>query len=138
MTETTLHTNGTNNHKENAGMANNNTPAPNAASATGRDGYIMVKALVYAIARIQSLPDDRQEHGDMMDMCELVYESELPEGTLDMILMEVEHSVQHEIDLFPGEGGEGDRRDMRARVDAMKAAQGSALRHFNVENGEAA
>lgn len=40
-----------------------NTPA------TGRSSLISAKALAYAIGQIQSLPNHRQEHGDMSDMC---------------------------------------------------------------------
>lgn len=39
------------------------------ASVTGRDGYITNKALLYAIAHIQSLPPELQEWSDMYDMC---------------------------------------------------------------------
>jgi len=39
------------------------------AQVTGRDGFIIGKALVYAVARIQSLPDEKQEWSDMSDMC---------------------------------------------------------------------
>ena len=38
---------------------------------TGRDSYIIPKALAYAIATIQNLPDGQQEFGDMADMCRL-------------------------------------------------------------------
>jgi hypothetical protein len=36
---------------------------------TGRDAYITAEALIYAIAHIQSLPPEKQERGDMLDMC---------------------------------------------------------------------
>lgn len=48
---------------------------PNAESSggiTGRDGYIVCKALAYAIAYIQSLPKERQEYSDCCDMVELL------------------------------------------------------------------
>jgi hypothetical protein len=38
---------------------------------TGRDNYIIAKALIYAIAEIQSLPSEKQEYSDMMDMCDI-------------------------------------------------------------------
>ena len=41
----------------------------NATSITGRDDYIISQALIYAIARIQSLPDKKQEWSNMCDMC---------------------------------------------------------------------
>lgn len=40
-------------------------------NVTGRDGYIIANALIYAICTIQNLPEDRQEWSDMKDMCEL-------------------------------------------------------------------
>jgi len=39
---------------------------------TGRDSYIVHKALAYAIATIQNLPKQRQEYSDMLDMCALL------------------------------------------------------------------
>jgi len=46
-----------------------------ATSYTGRDGYIMGQALVYAIAHIQSLPDEKQEFSNMCDMCIIAREA---------------------------------------------------------------
>lgn len=40
---------------------------------TGRDAYIMVKALGYAIASIAALPEDRQEESDCYDMRTLLH-----------------------------------------------------------------
>ncbi|MDQ7777687.1 hypothetical protein [Paracoccus aminovorans] len=131
MTETNPTSNETSNHKENASMANNNTPTPEAASITDRDGYIVAKALAYAIARIQSLPDDRQEHGDMLDMCALLRGHDLPQSMLDMILLDVERHAQQEVDVYPGEELHDERQAMRERLDAMKAAQDEAMRRFN-------
>jgi hypothetical protein len=37
-------------------------------NVTGRDGYIICKALAYAIAAIERLPEQWQEHGDREDM----------------------------------------------------------------------
>jgi hypothetical protein len=37
-------------------------------SITGRDGYIVAKALAYAIEIIESLPEERQEASDREDM----------------------------------------------------------------------
>lgn len=39
---------------------------------TGRDGYIIVKALAYAIAVIEALPVARQEGSDCDDMRDLL------------------------------------------------------------------
>ena len=35
---------------------------------TGRDGYVIAKALAYAIEAIAALPEERQELGDQDDM----------------------------------------------------------------------
>lgn len=119
-------------------MTKNNTATPKAASVTGRDGYIIAKALAYAIARIQSLPDDRQEYGDMLDMCALLHERDLPQSTLDMILLDVERHVQHEVDAYPGEDLDDERQAMRARLNTMKAGQDEAVRRFNESQKEIA
>ena len=37
-------------------------------NVTGRDGYIVAKALAYAILTIESLPEERQEYSDCLDM----------------------------------------------------------------------
>ncbi|RCW83461.1 hypothetical protein [Paracoccus lutimaris] len=116
---------------------------PVAASVTGRDGYIVVKALIYAIARIQSLPEDRQEYSDMLDMCTVLHDLDFPQSMLDMIHSDVEHHMQREVDLYPGEGMEAERKATRARIDAeraridaMKSDHAEALRCFN-ESDEA-
>jgi hypothetical protein len=46
-----------------------------ATSHTGRDGYIMGQALVYAIAHIQGLPEEKQEFSNMCDMCTIAREA---------------------------------------------------------------
>ena len=40
----------------------------NTASVTGRDGFIITKALAYAITMIDSLPAEKQEWSDRQDM----------------------------------------------------------------------
>lgn len=70
---------------------------------TGRDDYITAQALVYAIAHIQSLPEERQDRSNMLDMCELVratYEAE----SLACIVATVEHHTEMHIDLHFPEG----------------------------------
>ncbi|KRW96245.1 hypothetical protein [Paracoccus sp. MKU1] len=120
-------------------MSNSNiTTTTEAASVTGRDGYIVAKALVYAIAHIQSLPEERQEYGDMLDMCDLVYKSGLPQSLIDMIVHDVERHVRQEVNLYPLEGMDKERSAMRARIDAMKAALAEAIRRFNEGEEEAA
>ncbi len=39
---------------------------------TGRDGYIVAKALAYAIEAIDQLPEERREEGDQADMKRLL------------------------------------------------------------------
>lgn len=39
---------------------------------TGRDGYIMRKALAYAITAIDALPQEWQEESDRKDMADLL------------------------------------------------------------------
>jgi hypothetical protein len=42
------------------------------SDVTGRDSYIIVKALAYAIATIEGLPECRQEVSDCEDMAALL------------------------------------------------------------------
>jgi len=42
-------------------------------SVTGRDAYIMAKALAYAIACIDGLPEERREVSNRCDMVALLY-----------------------------------------------------------------
>ena len=42
-------------------------------SVTGRDGYIMAKALAYAIACIDGLPEERREVSNRCDMVALLF-----------------------------------------------------------------
>ena len=97
------------------------------------DDRIILKALLYAIANIQTLPDHRQERIDMNDMCALARASlgSHPASGAN-VLWGVEHHVGHEINLWPAHGGEEanglysdeelDRRDsVRAQVNEWKA-----------------
>ena len=42
------------------------------ASVTGRDGYLVLQALAYAIATIDELPVDRQERSNREQMLQLL------------------------------------------------------------------
>lgn len=97
----------------------------------GRDGYLPLQAFLYAIARIQTLPDDRQEFSNMAEMCEIVRNQIIANPAnrpfLAHILGSVESHVGHEIDLWPSGAAdytdeEIDVRDsIRAQVKALKA-----------------
>lgn len=68
------------------------------ASVTGRDGYIIGKALVYAIAQIQSLPARRQEFSDMCDMCALVRAIGVDPWTVAGVQRHVDRTVDLNVD----------------------------------------
>ena len=74
-----------------------------ATSVTGRDGYIRLQALLYAVARIQTLPEDQQEYSNMVDMCAIARAMNSP--PIWPIVWGVELHVGHEIDLWPAGGG---------------------------------
>jgi hypothetical protein len=42
-------------------------------SITGRDDYILAKALIIAISHIQRLPPKKQAWSDMVDMCRIAH-----------------------------------------------------------------
>ncbi len=46
---------------------------PEKPSVTGRDGLIVAKALAYAIAFMDSLPEEKQERSDRCDMVALLH-----------------------------------------------------------------
>lgn len=106
-----------------------------ATSGSARNNYVDLKALLYAIGCIQSLPAHRQERSDMIDMCSMVRRVEdNGRGTplLPNLLWSVEHHIGHKIDLWPAHGGDGpggtysdvemDRRDtVRAWIDDREA-----------------
>jgi hypothetical protein len=64
-------------------------PHPTKRGITGRDGYVMAKALGYAIATIKSLPAVHQELSDCDDMhdilCHLVPNAEARSRMADEI-----------------------------------------------------
>jgi hypothetical protein len=66
---------------------------------TGRDTYIIAKALIYAITYIQSLPERRQEWSDMADMCGIV--KALPNDALSNLKTGVFRHTGTPIDLNP-------------------------------------
>jgi hypothetical protein len=66
---------------------------------TGRDGYIIQKALAYAVAVIPWLPQEYQESSDRDDMLDLLRATNKPEN-LKMILAGVAETVSHIEDPF--------------------------------------
>lgn len=68
-------------------------------SITGRDGYIVNQALIYAIAHIQSLPEEKQEFSNMCDMCAIVL-SKFSAFTASQIAGVAAHTG-HEVNLWP-------------------------------------
>lgn len=111
----------TNIQKE-ADMAMDNTNTPETAtSVTNRDDHITLQALLYAVACIQSLPEDRQERSIMVDMC--AQARHMAGDEIARPLWSVEHHVGYEIDLWPAHGGDEpgnlyteDEYDMRDNV----------------------
>lgn len=78
--------------------------SPEATTPHVRNDGANLKTMLYAIACIQSLPGDRQERSDMLDMCALA-RSEIGFGNLAFALYGVESHVGHQIDLWPAHGG---------------------------------
>lgn len=84
-----------------------------ATSYTGRDGYIMGQALVYAIAHIQSLPREKQEYSNMCDMCIIARESD-SSFFLPSYVISVFGHTGIKVDLWP-EGEPVDERGIAQR-----------------------
>ena len=104
-------------------MARKNT------SITGRDGFIVPQAMLYAIGYIQSLPDERQEWSNMLDMCMIVRAQQSPFMISHIINLEVFHGFK--IDLWP-EGDEHLSLADRRKRDEFRAAY-EAQRKQNIE-----
>ncbi|GHA35037.1 hypothetical protein GCM10007989_33700 [Devosia pacifica] len=89
-------------------------------SVTGRDGYIVNQALLYAIAHIQSLPEEKQEFSNMCDMCAIVL-SDLSAFTANQI-RDVALHTGHTVNLWPLEdefytaAELGRRHDLQRRI----------------------
>lgn len=88
-----------------ANMALNNTTTPKTATPLlNRGDYITLQAMIYAVACIQKLPEDRQERSSMVDMCATA--RRMGGGGIAHYLWSVEHHVGYEIDLWPAYGGD--------------------------------
>ncbi|MBS7737916.1 MULTISPECIES: hypothetical protein [unclassified Chelatococcus] len=81
-----------------------------AKDVTGRDGYIQAQALLYGITQIQSLPRQRQEYSDMVDMCRIL-RALVPPETLPSYAYSVEMHTGKQIDLHFPEGEEATASD---------------------------
>jgi hypothetical protein len=68
---------------------------------TGRDGYIVQRALIYAIAHIQSLPLEAQEGSDMADMCAIARAHDAV--AMGMYAGHVSDHTGVTVELWPGE-----------------------------------
>lgn len=80
------------------------TATPAATPAISRGEYITFQALLYAIACIQNLPQDRQERNNMVDMCSIA--RRIADNNIGLLLWNVEYHVGYEIDLWPAHGGD--------------------------------
>lgn len=107
-------------------------------SITGRDGFIVNKALLYAIAHIQSLPEERQEWSDMRDMCAILkaYDSPFTLPTL----MNVEHHTGLVPNLWPeadedlSDCDKAERDEFRANYRKFTDFMRTALEDFAKRN----
>ncbi|MBZ9939436.1 hypothetical protein LB518_24330 [Mesorhizobium sp. BR1-1-16] len=102
--------------------------APQSESVTGRDGYVLAKALLYAIDAIQHLPREMQERSDMVDMCALA--RAVHGGGLADALIFVEAHTGREIDLWPDDEDRTAANATRARINTAKAAFEAANKDF--------
>ena len=94
---------------------------------TGRDSYIEAKALIYAIAMIQSLPEDRQEWSDMRDMCAIA--RTIPSHGLATLIYETQGHTGTVIDIWPDHDEDLTEHECREKK-AFKFAVGSHVEAF--------
>jgi hypothetical protein len=87
-----------------------------AKSITGRDGYIMSQALVYAIGYIQNLPREKQEWSNMVDMCEIARTQF--NGFLGVHAVSFYFHTGMRVDLFP-DIEENINLDQKVEFDGM-------------------
>lgn len=73
------------------------------AATPDRDALVTLKALLYAVGCIQSLPEDQQERSDMVEMCAIARRFQAP---VPLMLWSVEHHIGHTIDLWPPHGSD--------------------------------
>jgi len=66
---------------------------PSDPSVTGRDGYIIAKALLYAVTFIDSLPKGRGEISDRDDMVALLCDRVRDEKAREQLAQDVERKT---------------------------------------------
>jgi len=73
-------------------------------NVTGRDGYILIQALCYAIATIDRLPEHRQEASNHQDMIKLLEAMCPDKRTRDFLFQAaVSHIEPWDHELPPGD-----------------------------------
>ena len=85
---------------------------------TGRDSYVIHKALLYAICHIQNIPEVKQEWSDMVDMCLIVRSRLSLSNALGVRMVEL-HTGEN-MTLWPEEDDEltGEERLQRDKFAA--------------------
>lgn len=117
-------------------MPRKNSAAPE--SITGRDGYIVRKALLYAVASIQNLPPEKQELSDMADMCRILRADIYPFAP--HMVLSVEWHTGSRPDLWPEPEeyltpeDRAQRDEFNAATAAFKEAQARAWDAFLADN----
>lgn len=120
-----------------------------ATSITGRDGYITMKAMLYAIATIKSLPAVDREYGDMVDMQKLIRDmirQDMDVPVLCHAMLEVNRHTGEMPELFPVDFGEElfgihDQREIalwgaiQVTIENMKKDMAAFLARFNRDEG---
>lgn len=96
-----------------------NTMAHKNASITGRDSYITTQAMLYALGYIQSLPDERQEWSNMLDMCMIVRAQRSPLTIMHILNLERFHGFK--INLWPEEDEDLSEAEKLKRDEFRKA-----------------
>ncbi|NKJ97101.1 hypothetical protein GFM14_37360 [Rhizobium leguminosarum bv. viciae] len=96
-------------------MTTNTTTQTKIEGITGRDDYIQAQALIYAIACIQNLPQDRQEWSNMRDMCAIA--RTIAPGNLAKWIFDTQRHTGTVIDIWPDHDEDltdGERREKKA------------------------
>lgn len=116
-----------------SGRKNTTRASTAATGASWREGYVSLKALLYGISNIQSLPHDRQEASDMANMCELA--RSIGGNLLAIEVYNVERHVGHEVHLWPDGWGSVDgiyTEEEELAKEALRAAVDQRKRTFAV------